>query len=69
MLLQVRTLPTRTAAGLSTSQAARAYLTLGRVHLESGEVQARWRPIKPVWRGRSKRACIVKPLLPTSRSA
>lgn len=39
VLLQVRTLPMRTAAGLSTSQAARAYLTLGRVYLESGEMQ------------------------------
>ena len=39
-LLQIRTLPTLTAAGLSTSQAARAYLTLGRIHLESGEMKA-----------------------------
>lgn len=40
VLLQVRTLPMRTAAGLSLSQAARAYLTLGRIYLESGEPQA-----------------------------
>jgi tetratricopeptide (TPR) repeat protein len=39
MLLRVRTLPMRTATGLSTSQAARAYLTLGRVHLEAGEMR------------------------------
>ena len=38
-LLQIRTLPTRSSAGLSTSQAARAYLTLGRIRLESGEMK------------------------------
>jgi tetratricopeptide (TPR) repeat protein len=38
-LLRVRTLPTRSTAGLSSSQAARAYLTLGRIHLESGEAK------------------------------
>ncbi len=38
-LLQIRTLPTRSSAGLSTSQAARAYLTLGRIYLESGEMK------------------------------
>ncbi|HEX4949686.1 MAG TPA: hypothetical protein VFZ34_23625 [Blastocatellia bacterium] len=38
-LLRVRTLPTRVLAGLATAQAARAYLTLGRIHHESGEVK------------------------------
>lgn len=38
-LLQIRTLPTRTNAGISISQAARAYLMLGRIYLESGEIQ------------------------------
>lgn len=39
-ILQIRTLPTRSSAGLSTSQAARAYLTLGRIYLESGDMKA-----------------------------
>ncbi len=39
MLLRVRTLPTRSTAGLSASQAARAYLTLGRIYVESGELK------------------------------
>jgi tetratricopeptide (TPR) repeat protein len=38
-LLHVRTLPTRPTAGLARAQAARAYLTLGRIHIESGEVR------------------------------
>ena len=36
-ILHVRTLPTRSTTSLSMSQAARAYLTLGRIHIESGE--------------------------------
>lgn len=39
VLLRVRTLPTQTAAHLSLAQAARAYLTLGRIHVESGEAK------------------------------
>ena len=38
-LLHLRTLPTRATTGLVRSQAARAYLTLGRIHIESGEVR------------------------------
>ncbi len=38
-LLHVRTLPTRSTTGLVRAQAARAYLTLGRIHIESGEVK------------------------------
>lgn len=39
VLLKVRTLPTRSTAGLSMAQAARAYLTLGRIYVESGELK------------------------------
>ncbi len=39
VLLKVRTLPTRSTAGLSMAQAARAYLTLGRIYVESGEMK------------------------------
>ncbi len=39
VLLKVRTLPTRSTAGLSLAQAARAHLTLGRIYVESGELK------------------------------
>ena len=39
ILLKVRTLPTHSTAGLSLAQAARAYLTLGRIYVESGELK------------------------------
>lgn len=39
MVLRVRTLPTHSVARISASQAARAYMTLGRIHIESGEVK------------------------------
>jgi tetratricopeptide (TPR) repeat protein len=39
VLLKVRTLPTRSTGGLSLAQSARAYLTLGRIHIESGEMK------------------------------
>lgn len=39
-LLQIQTLPTRSSNGLSTSQSARAYLALGRIHWESDEAKA-----------------------------
>ena len=39
VLLKVRTLPTRSTASLSMAQAARAYLTLGRIYVESGEIK------------------------------
>ncbi len=39
VLLKIRTLPTRSTAGLSMAQAARAYLTLGRICVESGEMK------------------------------